>query len=96
MVVGPQGAGQHDAELIKAIEHFSVALSCNGEVREVGRGSNVLGSPLAAIAHLTSVLAKQRHTIPLQADELVTTGMQWLVNLPISDAVRQKVEADIL
>jgi 2-oxo-3-hexenedioate decarboxylase len=29
---------------------------------------------LAAIAHLTALLANQPNAIPLQADELVTTG----------------------
>jgi 2-oxo-3-hexenedioate decarboxylase len=39
-----------------------------------GRGSNVLGSPLAAIAHLVSVLAAQPRHAPLAAGEIVTTG----------------------
>ena len=43
-------------------------------VREVGRGSNVLGSPLAAIAHLSAVLAKPPQYPSLQANEMVTTG----------------------
>jgi 2-oxo-3-hexenedioate decarboxylase len=41
---------------------------------ETGKGSNVLGSPLAAIAHLLSVLAKQPNYASLQAGEIVTTG----------------------
>jgi 2-oxo-3-hexenedioate decarboxylase len=49
-------------------------LSCDGREVEAGRGSNVLGSPLAAIAHLVSVLATQRDAAPLRAGELVTTG----------------------
>ena len=49
-------------------------LSCDGREIETGRGSNVLGSPLAAIAHLVSLLAKQSCYTPLQAGELVTTG----------------------
>ena len=64
------------------LDRFAVALSCDGNVREVGRGSNVLGSPLAAIAHLLAVMAKQRQTMPLQANELVTTGTLTLA-LPI-------------
>ena len=35
----------------------------------------MLGSPLAAIAHLIAVIAKQLHYMPLQANEIVTTGM---------------------
>jgi 2-oxo-3-hexenedioate decarboxylase len=60
--------------LIAALERFSLRLSCNGALREVGNGANVLGSPLLAIAHLISVLAKQSEYMPLQANELVTTG----------------------
>jgi 2-keto-4-pentenoate hydratase len=61
-------------DLVETLESFSISLSCDGEVREVGRGSNVLGSPLAAIAHLIAVLGKQTKYKPLQANEMVTTG----------------------
>lgn len=59
---------------IGALESFTLDLHCNGELRESGRGSNVLGSPLKAIAHLIGVLAAQPDARPLQAGELVTTG----------------------
>jgi len=59
---------------MSAIESFSLDLSCNAQMRAKGRGSNVLGSPLAAIAHLSSVLANQPDGPALQAGELVTTG----------------------
>jgi 2-oxo-3-hexenedioate decarboxylase len=59
---------------VAALESFAIALSCDGKVRERGRGWNVLGSPLAAIAHLIAVLAKQPQYMPLQANEMVTTG----------------------
>jgi 2-oxo-3-hexenedioate decarboxylase len=55
------------------LESFSVDLSCHGQIREVGSGSDVLGSPLKAIAHLLGVLDKQQAT-QLQAGEVVTTG----------------------
>jgi 2-oxo-3-hexenedioate decarboxylase len=75
LLVGePQDVGRLGADLTTALERFTVTLSCDGSVREVGRGSNVLGSPLAAIAHLLAVLAQQRQAMPLQANELVTTG----------------------
>lgn len=61
-------------DLIDALKTFSVDLSCDGVLRETGIGSNVLGSPLLAIAHLVSVLAKQAQYLPIQAGELVTTG----------------------
>jgi 2-oxo-3-hexenedioate decarboxylase len=40
-----------------------------------GVGSNVLGSPLAALAHLVEVLARQPEAAPLAAGEIVTTGV---------------------
>jgi len=60
--------------LITELEQFSLELSCDGALREAGIGANVLGSPLLAVAHLVSVLAKQPEYLPLQANELVTTG----------------------
>ena len=43
-------------------------------VRELSRGTNVLGSPLIALAHLVTVLSKQPENPPLQPGEIVTTG----------------------
>jgi len=70
----PRPVNRLGSGLIAALESFSVSLACDGEVREVGTGSNVLGNPLAALAHLSRVLASQPDCQPLQANELVTTG----------------------
>ena len=56
------------------LAQFSIELSCNAACREIGRGFNVLGSPLLALAHLTRVLASQPDSLPIQAGEIVTTG----------------------
>ena len=40
-----------------------------------GVGANVLGSPLAALAHLVGLLAKQPGAPALEAGEIVTTGV---------------------
>src|SRR3954467_4260721 len=40
-----------------------------------GVGSNVLGSPLSALAHLVEGLARQPDAAPLAAGEIVTTGV---------------------
>ena len=40
-----------------------------------GVGANVLDSPLRALAHLVALLARQSGTPPLEAGELVTTGV---------------------
>ena len=61
-------------DVVAALAEFSVELFCDGALREVGFGANVLGSPLSAIAHLSSVLAQQPDHPPLQAGEMVTTG----------------------
>jgi 2-keto-4-pentenoate hydratase len=63
-----------DGNLLAQLESFSLTLSCDGEVREVGKGSNVLGSPLRAVEHLLAVLAHQPAYPALQAGEIVTTG----------------------
>jgi len=51
-----------------------VELSCDGAPRDRGAGANVLGSPLAALAHLLRVLAQLPAMPPLAAGEIVTTG----------------------
>ena len=61
-------------DLVARLEQFTIALACDGTVRDRARGANVLGSPLAAVAHLISVLAAQPRATALQAGELVTTG----------------------
>ncbi|WP_427913490.1 2-keto-4-pentenoate hydratase [Ramlibacter sp. MMS24-I3-19] len=49
-------------------------LARDGELVEVGRGSNVLGGPVAALAHLVDVLRAQGPQVALRAGEVVTTG----------------------
>jgi 2-oxo-3-hexenedioate decarboxylase len=75
LLVGePQSVHRIGPDLVSRLERFTISLSCDGDVRDTGRGSNVLGSPLAAAAHLIAVLAKQPQAKALQAGELVTTG----------------------
>lgn len=74
LVGAPQPVARLGADPAAALESFSLALSCDGAVRDTGTGSNVLGSPLAAIAHLIAVLARQPQYKALQAGEIVTTG----------------------
>jgi 2-oxo-3-hexenedioate decarboxylase len=70
-------------DLAGRLERFTIALACDGTVRDRGRGANALGSPLAAVAHLVSVLAAQ-HAPAVQAGELITTGT--LTQAPIVHA----------
>lgn len=75
LLIGPpQLLPRLGRDVIAALESFTLTLSCDDRLVETGKGSNVLGSPLAAIAHLLSVLAKQPEYLPLQAGEIVTTG----------------------
>ncbi|HZY18978.1 MAG TPA: fumarylacetoacetate hydrolase family protein [Ramlibacter sp.] len=64
--LGPDPAG--------ALAGLQVALSRDGHEVEIGRGANVLGSPLAALAHLVALLDGQGPGVALQLGEVVTTG----------------------
>jgi 2-oxo-3-hexenedioate decarboxylase len=70
----PQEVRRLGASLISDLPRFAITLSCDGNARARGKGSNVLGSPLTAVAHLIAVIARQSRAEPLQAGELVTTG----------------------
>jgi 2-oxo-3-hexenedioate decarboxylase len=70
----PQQIDGGPDHLIDAMESLEIDLYCDGAFRETGRGSDVLGSPLHAIAQLILVLADDPHAVGLQAGELVTTG----------------------
>lgn len=75
LLIGPsQPISELGSDPCAALETFSLTLSRDGQVVETGKGSDVLGSPLAAIVHLVNVLAKQPDYEPLKADEVVTTG----------------------
>jgi 2-keto-4-pentenoate hydratase len=75
LLIGPpQPMPRLGSDVIDSLESFTLTLSCDGRLIETGKGSNVLGNPLAAIAHLMSVLAKQPNYASLEAGEIVTTG----------------------
>lgn len=75
LLVGPpQPLHLLGADPASALESFSLALSCDRRHVETACGANVLGSPLAAVSHLLSVLGRQAGCQPLQAGEIVTTG----------------------
>ena len=83
LLVGePQSVARLGPDIASRLERFTISLSCNGQLRDTGRGSNVLGGPLSAAAHLIAVLAKQPQAKAVQAGELVTTGTLTLA-LPI-------------
>ena len=73
LVVGTPAPLPADAE--RTLAATEVGLFCGEERIDRGVGANVLGSPLAALAHLVGVLARQPDAPPLAAGEIVTTGV---------------------
>jgi 2-keto-4-pentenoate hydratase len=63
------------AQVESLLPRVEVALYRGDELVDRGVGANVLGSPLAALAHLIDVLARQPGAPALAAGELVTTGV---------------------
>ena len=75
LIVGePQNVNFLGPGVLSNLETFNITLSCDGNLREQGSGSNVLGSPIRAVAHLLKVIAKHSDASSLQPGELVTTG----------------------
>jgi len=62
------------ASPIEQLATFTLDLTCNGKLVETGHGTNVLGSPLNALAHLVGVLAQQPRLPSLAGGEVITTG----------------------
>ncbi len=59
--------------LEERLPHLEVRLLRGGVLVDRGTGENVLGSPLAALAHLVELLARQG-AAPLAAGEIISTG----------------------
>lgn len=75
LLVGkPQALDTLGANLQEALGAFDLALSCDDQLQETGKGANVLGNPLQAVVYLMQVLANQSPHQALQGDEIVTTG----------------------
>jgi 2-keto-4-pentenoate hydratase len=70
----PQAASVLGGGLEVALRELKLDLFCDEQHMQSGLGSNVMGSPLAAVAHLVAVLAEQDPLLALQAGEIVTTG----------------------
>jgi 2-oxo-3-hexenedioate decarboxylase len=63
-----------EAQWLRELAAFEVALHCNGTASQKGGGALVLGSPLNALSHLVSLLAADPHNPPLRAGEIISTG----------------------
>src|ERR1700694_2721208 len=60
-------------DLVSRLPSFELTLERGGAGGDRGVGSNVLGGPIHALAHLVCVLAGQPRFAPLAAGEIVTT-----------------------
>jgi 2-keto-4-pentenoate hydratase len=70
----PQPVSALSPGLEAALSDLQLDLFNDQQFVQSGLGSNVMGSPLLAAAHLVAVLAEQDATWALQAGEIVTTG----------------------
>jgi len=73
LVIGAPIALPDDAQ--QRLPAIEVQLYRAGEPVDRGTGANVLGSPLAALAYLVELLARQPEAPGLAAGEIVTTGV---------------------
>jgi 2-oxo-3-hexenedioate decarboxylase len=74
LVLGTPVAVEKISGLAAALPFLKVALKKGAEVKDQGLGSNVLGSPLLALAFLVEILSIQTQSPPLEAGEIVSTG----------------------
>lgn len=75
LIVGTPVAVCDIPRLAESLPAAEVTLSKGDTVIDRGVGANVLGSPLLALAHLVGLLARPPAVRPLEAGELITTGV---------------------
>ena len=74
LVLGTPVEVRRISGLAAALPFLRVTLKKGDEVKDQGIGSNVLGSPLLALAFLIEVLSIQKESPPLAAGEIISTG----------------------
>jgi 2-oxo-3-hexenedioate decarboxylase len=74
LIVGTPVPVEKISGLAAALPFLKITLRKDGEQKDEGLGSNVLGSPLLALAHVIEILSKQPESPPLAAGEIVSTG----------------------
>jgi 2-keto-4-pentenoate hydratase len=74
LVVGERVPVASIADCRERLRTFRVSLKNGDTLAAEGVGANVLGSPLLALGHLTSMLARLPKFPPVAAGETVTTG----------------------
>jgi|SRR5436190_11122458 len=73
LIIGPPVPLPLDVE--RLLPRVQVELYRGETFVDRGAGENVLGTPLAALAHLVEVLAKDKQAPRLAAGEIITTGV---------------------
>src|SRR6202022_1841128 len=75
LLIGPRHPfAPRAAEWQRTLSAFEIDLNCDGRLIDRGHAENVLGGPLSALRHLTSLLASDPPKPPLPAGEIVSTG----------------------
>jgi 2-oxo-3-hexenedioate decarboxylase len=74
LVVGAPVPVEKISGLAAALPFLKIALFKGEEQKDQGLGSNVLGSPLLALAFLVELLSKQEGAEKLAAGEIISTG----------------------
>jgi 2-oxo-3-hexenedioate decarboxylase len=74
LIVGTPVPVERISGLAAALPFLKVDLFKGQERKDQGIGSNVLGSPLLALAFLVEILSKQSQSPPLEAGEIISTG----------------------
>ena len=73
LLIGPRHAAT-ESDWARTLDRFTIALQRDGVIADRGAASNVLDGPLAALAHLVDLLARDSDNPPLAAGEIITTG----------------------
>ena len=74
LVLGTPVAVEKISGLAAALPFLKVTLKKGAEVKDQGLGSNVLDSPLLALAFLIQILSTQKESPPLEPGEIISTG----------------------
>jgi 2-oxo-3-hexenedioate decarboxylase len=75
LLIGPRHAiGTRAEEWLHALPQFEVELYCNGQLRDRGRGANVMDGPLSVLRHVVDLLSRDPDNPPLGAGEIISTG----------------------
>jgi 2-oxo-3-hexenedioate decarboxylase len=75
LMVGPRRPfAPRAAEWRRELTAFELELSCDGQVVDRGRATNVLEGPLSALRHLVELLEHDPVNPPLASGEIISTG----------------------